>query len=684
MDDTNSRYRDLFFEETDEYLQTLDDSVLALEQNPNDDGILDEIFRAAHTLKGMAATMGYETMTELTHSMENVFELFRSGDLQIDASSITLIFKCLDKLTEIVEDLRAERDVEYDISDLLEELDKLAEGNSEASGDSKADPGEEYDDPINPHTTLEHLTDIDLNIIEEAEEGEYVGYYMGVRVSEDCQLKGARAFLVINNLEKQGEIISTLPDAEKLENGDYDSIFELIILSKISAEELKAVIEGTPEIDEVVVREIREVLKEIREKEEAEEEKEELKSKDSKEASKKKTSGNSKATAASRFNESIRVDLGRLDSIMNLVSELVIYRTRLEDISSQNNVDEIDEPLEHVGKITSELQDLVLKIRMQPVDIVLNRFPRMIRDLSQELDKDIELVIEGEDTELDRTVVSELGEPLVHLIRNAADHGIESREKRLSLGKPAKGTIELNAYQEGNRVIINVGDDGKGLDPEIIKESAERKGIDTEGMTDREIINLIFHQGFSTVKDVTNVSGRGVGMDVVRKKISSLGGDIQVVSEVNVGTNFIIKLPLTLSIIQALMVEVGQDIFAVPLGIIERVMRVEEGQIERSHSTEVYMYREKAVPVIRVNEKLGIESSDKENHIILISLGEEEYGLVVEGLMGQQEIVIKKLGKTLSHMREYLGATILGNGDIVLILDVGNLSKLGDGDIDEL
>lgn len=682
MDDTNnSRYRDLFFEETDGYLQTLDDSVLALEQNPNDDEILDEIFRAAHTLKGMAATMGYETMTELTHSMESVFELFRSGDLQIDASSITLIFKCLDKLTEIVEDLRAERDVEYDISDLLEELESLEEGDNEALGSLEEDSDGDYDEPIDPLTTLEHLTDIDLNIIEEGEEREYTGYYMGVRVSEDCQLKGARAFLVINNLEKQGEIISTLPDAQRLENGDYENIFELIILSKISAEELKAVIEGIPEIDEVVVREIREVLKEIRDKEEKEEE---LASKDSKEDSKKKSSGSSKTTAASRFNESIRVDLGRLDSIMNLVSELVIYRTRLEDISSQNNVDEIDEPLEHVGKITSELQDLVLKIRMQPVNVVLNRFPRMIRDLSQELDKDIELVIEGEDTELDRTVVSELGEPLVHLIRNAADHGIESREKRISLGKPAKGTIELNAYQEGNRVIINVGDDGKGLDPEIIKESAERKGIDTKDMTDREIINLIFHQGFSTVKDVTNVSGRGVGMDVVRKKISSLGGDIQVVSEVNVGTNFIIKLPLTLSIIQALMVEVGQDIFAVPLGIIERVMRVEEGEIEKSHSTEVYMYRDKAVPVIRVNEKLGIESSDKENHIILISLGEEEYGLVVEGLKGQQEIVIKKLGNTLSHMREYLGATILGNGDIVLILDIGNLSKLGDGDIDEL
>ena len=365
---------------------------------------------------------------------------------------------------------------------------------------------------------------------------------------------------------------------------------------------------------------------------------------------------------------------------MNLVSELVIYRTRLEDLSNQYNITEINEPLEHVGRITSDLQDLVLKIRMQPVNVVLNRFPRMIRDLSKELNKEIELIIEGEETELDRTVVSELGEPLVHLIRNAADHGIESREERLALGKSEIGLIRLSAYQEGNRVVITVRDDGKGIDPEVIKESAVKKGINTEGLGDRELVQLIFHQGFSTAENVTNVSGRGVGMDVVRQKIASLGGDIQVMSEVNVGTTFLIKLPLTLSIIQALMVSIGEETFALPLGIIERVVKVEPEEIIKSHNSEIYIERGRAIPIIRVNEKLGIESAKDNKHIILITLGEQHYGLLVDDLIGQQEIVIKKLGGTLSKMKEYLGATILGNGDIVLILDVGNLCSNGKGD----
>lgn len=659
MDNIN-QYRDLFFEETDEYLQTLDDSVLELERNPQDRELLDEIFRAAHTLKGMAATMGYKTMTDLTHHMENVFELFRDGSVEVDSNIITLIFKCLDQLRTIVEDLKEDKDIDYDISQLIEELNNISGEGQELT--SKEGSKGEYN--IN-------ISDTDIKVIEDAQARNYKAFKIRVEITKSCMLKGARAYLIIDKLEQQGDIISSNPSPEELEDGNYQDSFSLIYISKLEREKVKDIIEGNAEIENVLIKDLEDLYIE----------KEDRLDKEDKEKREEKKTGKSSRSQRGQLNQSIRVDLDRLDSFMNLVSELVIYRTRLEDLTTRHNIEEINEPLEHVGRITSELQDLVLKIRMQPVNVVLNRFPRMVRDLSQELDKEIELVIRGEETELDRTVVSELGEPLVHLIRNAADHGIESGEVRESLGKPRKGLINVSAYQEGNRVVLVVQDDGKGLDPKLIKENAERKGIDTEGLGDKELINLIFHQGFSTVEDVTDVSGRGVGMDVVREKISSLGGDIEVSSEVNVGTSFLIKLPLTLSIIQALMVNIGEEVFALPLGIIERVVKLEEDEIVESHNGEVYIHMEKAIPVIRTNERLNIESRNKENHLILISLGEEYYGLVVDSLIGQQEIVIKKLSGALSKMDEYLGATILGNGDIVLILDIANLCNNSKGGI---
>lgn len=669
MDDT-SKYRDLFFEETDEYLQTLNDCLLQLEKSPDEKSVLDEIFRAAHTLKGMAATMGYKTMTELTHNMENVLELFRSGSSSINSGVISLIFRCLDKLSEIVEDLRVEKYIEYDINLLLQDLDNVAKGK-----DKPVDVKEELTFSI----SSEEVSDTDSMVIRSAKEKNFNAFHIAVKLEEGCMLKGARSYLVVNKLEQQGDILQSDPSPEKLEEGDFDRIFKLIYLTKLKEEDVRDIIENIAEIEGVMIE--RAEQDEIAATAECIGEGIEESSMTTvtqtiqKDMQKNEDKGN-----VHHINQSIRVDLSRLDSFMNLVSELVIYRTRLEDLSNQYKTTEINEPLEHVARITSELQDLVLKIRMQPVNVVFNRFPRMIRDLSKELEKEIELIIEGEETELDRTVVSELGEPLVHLMRNAADHGIESVGERLALGKSKAGLVKLSAYQEGNRVVITVSDDGKGIDPQTIRESAERKGINTQGMGDRDLVQLIFNQGFSTVKKVTNVSGRGVGMDVVKQKIYSLGGNIEVNSEVNKGTSFVIKLPLTLSIIQALMVKVGKETFALPLGIIEKVVKVEQNEIMSSHNNEVYIYRQKAIPVIRVNEKLGIESVGHNKHIILILLGEQHYGLLVDDLIGQQEIVIKKLNGVLSQMKQYLGATILGNGDITLILDVGNLCNEGKSD----
>lgn len=669
MDD-NSVYRDLFFEETDEYLQTLNECLLELEKNPEDTRVLDEMFRSAHTLKGMAATMGYQTMTDLTHRMESVMELYRDGTRIIDSETVSLIFTCLDKLSEIVEDLRAENEGNIDIEELLIELSKVVDGSSKREALI-------VDGPI----LQSEISETDALVIRNAQEDKFNAYDILVTLDKGCLLKGARSYLVINKLEQQGEIIHTNPNVEKLEEGDFENSFRLTYLSKSDENNIKETIEGIAEIESVSMERIvlpTNISSEIQNKSKEEKEKDVIIEKEEKpkDILLKNEVENNKVEAKSNnhhVNQSVRVDIGKLDNFMNLVSELVIYRTRLEDLSGKTQGSEIKEPLEHVARITSELQDLVLKIRMEPVNVVFNRFPRMIRDLSKELDKEINLIIEGEDTELDRTVVSELGEPLIHLIRNAADHGIETASIREAQGKPKEGTIKLSAYQEGNRVVITVSDDGKGMDPVAIKESAERKGIETHGMSDRDLIQLIFNQGFSTAKEVTNVSGRGVGMDVVRQKISSLGGTIDVVSEINKGTSFIIKLPLTLSIIEALMVKVGGETFAIPLGIIEKVVKVEKDEILQSHQDEVYMYRGIAVPVVRINEKLSIDEIQSEKHLILILLGNKYYALLVDLLIGQQEIVIKKLTGILGKMNEYLGATILGNGDITLILDVGNL-----------
>lgn len=684
MDD-NIKYRELFFEETDEYLQKLNENLLLLEKDDQSPEILEEIFRSAHTLKGMAATMGYTAMTELTHRMENVLELFRKGKAQVTSEALTVIFHCLDQLSEIVEDLREENEPVYDMAKLFLELEHLC---------AEAPEAQVIETPAVEESSLEEMPigEIDASVIRSALEKGYLAYKITVLVNPNCMLKGARAYLVVNRLEQEGEIMGTLPQAEELEDGNFDKGFQLLYITKSRQEVVEESILNVAEIDGVVIHAltledlpqspavlakprgavVTNLAETIKTETPAAVPVKEPKA-EGPAGNKADSKVETKNGNGAHGSQSIRVDLSRLDSFMNLVSELVIYRTRLEEISQKQGNGEITEPLEQVARITSDLQDLVLKIRMQPVNVVFNRFPRMVRDLSQELGKDMELLIEGEETELDRTVVSELGEPLVHLLRNAADHGIETAEEREKKGKPAHGKIHLLAYQEGNSVVIKVSDDGQGIDPERIRESAERKGISTEGLDRGGLIQLIFNSGFSTNTEVTNISGRGVGMDVVKQKITSLGGSIEVLSQINVGTTFVIRLPLTLSIIQALMVHVGRETFALPLGFIEKVVALKEGDIKAAHSGEIYIHREKVIPVVRVSELLNIKAREGTQHIILVSIGGRPFGLVVDELMGQQEIVIKKLSGSLGKMKEYLGASILGNGDITLILDVGNL-----------
>ncbi len=678
-----SQYMSMFLEESLDNLQTLNESLLDLEQNPEDTDKVNEIFRVAHTIKGMAATMGFTDLAELTHKMEDVLAEFREGELKVTQDVVTVLFDCLDTLERMVDNVQEGSDEKVDIEGIMRALADI-KNNGNKSTDVAVKPTQ-----ANKASEESDVNDLDLNqydasVIKQAREKGYNSIEIKVTLSENTLLKSARAFLIVKDLEEHGEILKSEPSTQDIENEEFDFELKFVLVTKNTVDEIIDVVNGISEVAKVEASliefdnaeidpkeiEVKEV-KEVKVEEKAVVQKtEELKDEDKKAPAKK----SSQKKEVKKAHQSVRVDLERIDNLMNMVSELVIYRTRLEQIVNVHKSQELNETLEQVGRTTSDLQDLVMKIRMLPLDTVFNRFPRMIRDVSVELNKEINFIIEGADTELDRTVIDEIGEPLIHLLRNAADHGIESVEKRVAQGKPPVGTIRLIAYQEGTKALIKVTDDGAGINVEKVKAKAEQKGINTEGMSDNDIKNLIFAQGFSTNDVVTDISGRGVGMDVVKTKISALGGTVDVTSEEGKGSSFVIKLPLTLQIIQALLVKVGEETLAISLGFIDRVIDYKEENIKKSNGKEVIIYREDVIPLIRLNESLDIEASEtNKKFVIIVNVGDKTIGLLVDSLLGQQEIVIKPLGKTLKSLDQYIGATILGNGLVTLILDIGAL-----------
>ncbi|WP_125152117.1 chemotaxis protein CheA [Clostridium rectalis] len=679
-----SQYMSMFLEESMDNLQTLNESLLQLEQEPDDVDKLNEIFRVAHTIKGMAATMGFNEMAELTHKMEDVLSEFRDGELKVTQKVVTVLFKCLDTLEQMVNNISDGIEDEISIDEIIKELETVAE--AEEIGETVENKAilqqEETLDKNNEISNVD-LNEYDINIIQQAVDRGYFAYEIKITLSENTLLKSARAFLIFKNLEDLGEIIKSIPSTEDIENESFDLEIDLIYLSMKNKEDIYNILTNISEVEEVIIDNVNVKAEKAKKAELDQKKVEEVKEKIIKQKSKVASSNKDqhknknvkdREPGHRKQHQSVRVDLERLDKFMNMVSELVIHRTRLEQISSNYKSTELNETLEQVARTTSDLQDLVMKIRMLPLDVVFNRFPRMIRDLSVELEKDMELIVQGQDTELDRTVIDEIGEPLIHLIRNAADHGIEPKEERIAKGKDPVGKIRLIAYQEGTKAVIKVEDDGAGIDVEKVKTKAEKVGISTEGMSDNDIRNLIFMQGFSTNEQVTDISGRGVGMDVVKTKIASLGGTVEVASEMEKGSTFIIRLPLTLQIIQALLVKVGSETMAISLGYIDRVIDFEENIVKRTNNKEVIIYNGNVIPLVRLNKKLNLcESEGEKRYIVIVKIGEKNVGLMVDSLLGQQEIVIKLLGKTLQGMKEYIGATILGDGLVTLILDVAAL-----------
>ena len=693
-----SQYLEIFLDETTEHLQNLNTQILTLEQEPENMDTINEIFRAAHSLKGMAGTMGYKRMQTLTHDMENVFSEVRNGNIKVKANMIDLLFQCLDALEEYTNNIRETGDEgtnenEPLIKLLNEELGKKDEKPAEEpKKEEKAPEGGDKRKWLNIK-----LDSTDVMVITEAQkQGNFV-YGATVYVQESCLLKAARAFLVFKAVEEVGEIIVSSPSAQDIEDERFELDFSLIVISDKPVDKLIAVISNVSEIAEVLAEPID--LAKMPGSEEGksaapEQKKEEQKAVPAKAAAAAATPAADKKTGVAKqaggkpiVNRTVRVDIEKLDVLMNLVSELIIAKNSLVAASNaqksasdkaQNNV---NEQIEYLESVTTSLHESVMKVRMVPIESVVSKFPRMIRDLTKKLDKKMELYMSGEETELDRTVVDEIGDPLMHLLRNSADHGIESAEVRAERGKPEVGSIWLDAYQDGNNVVIEVRDDGNGIDTEAVKNKAISRGTITPeqaaGMSEKEIIDLLFLPSFSTSEKVTDVSGRGVGLDVVKSKIEALSGEVEVKSVLGVGSTWIIRLPLTLAIIQALMVVIGGEKYAISLGSIQTIEDIPTDEIRLIQNKEVIHLRGNVIPLIRMDKELDTVSTkgpDENMTILIVKKGDKLAGLVVDELLGQQEIVIKSMGKYIDNKcRLISGATILGDGEVALILDTNVL-----------
>ena len=700
-----SQYLEIFIDETKEHLQSLNEQLLILEKEPENEDTINEIFRAAHSLKGMAGTMGFKRMQKLTHNMENVFSEIRNGNMKVSSYLVDVLFKGLDALESYLSNIQMSADEgsedNQSIIDSLNQIlnDGLTKENEKKASSNTIESNQLHDNAnMNPTAVALatdqkfkalKIADYELRAINKATELGQNVYSINVYIQESCILKAARAFLVFKALEELGEIIKSEPEVQDIEDEKFDSEFSIVLLSKENIDKVKKSIINVSEVKDVVIDyfnlkdtgTINTVENHKVKVEEKAPEKNNTNESNTKQNSNTATVG-AKQNAKPVVNRSVRVDIEKLDVLMNLVSELIIAKNGLVSISNNETTHNsgFNEQIEYLERVTTSLHQSVMKVRMVPIESVVNRFPRMIRDLSKKLGKKMELFMTGEDTELDRTVIDEIGDPLMHLLRNSADHGLESNDRRIAAGKPEVGSIFLDAYQDGNNVVIEVRDDGAGINLKKVKDKAIQKGLITEeqadSMPDKDAIDLLFKPSFSTADQISDVSGRGVGLDVVKTKIEALGGDIEAKTVAGVGSSFIIRLPLTLAIIQALMVEVGIEKYAIPLSNIETIEDISVTEIKHIQTREVIHLRGNVIPLIRLAEVLDVEPREEEPTsltVVIVSKGEKLFGLVVDNLIGQQEIVIKSIGKYINNNKIIGGATILGDGEVALILDANTL-----------
>ena len=712
-----SQYLEIFIDETKEHLQNLSDQLMVLEQEPENMDVINEIFRAAHSLKGMAGTMGFKRMQRLTHDMENVFQEIRSENMKVESELIDVLFRALDALeaylNEIMETANEGTEENEEIVNTLNAIAAKATGKEAPEQPAKKEEAAGTEASVASSDSQEEakyysisVSDFEKTTFEKAQNDNQNIFGITVYLQESCILKAARAFLVFKALEELGEVIKAVPSVQDIEDEKFEFDFSLLYLTKESLETIKNAIETVSEVKQAIVgnynmsdasAESTAAASKTEAKAEEPEAKQPsantpapaaaqqaVKKPEAKPAQKSAQKNAVQKTAKPTVGRTVRVDIEKLDVLMNLVSELIIAKNGIVSISSADEESRSDsalnEQIEYLESVTTNLHESVMKVRMVPIESVVNRFPRMIRDLTKKLGKKMELHMSGEETELDRTVIDEIGDPLQHLLRNSADHGLESNEERIALGKDEIGHIYLDAYQDGNNVNIEVRDDGAGINVEKVRNKAIEKGTITpeqaEAMSDKEIIDLLFKPSFSTAEKITDVSGRGVGLDVVKTKIEGLGGNIECKTEMGEGSSFIIRLPLTLAIIQALMVELGSEKYAIPLGNIQTIEDIPFSEVKHVQTKEVINLRDTVIPLVRLDNILDVEPGEFKPEsltVVIVKKGDKQAGLVVDNLIGQQEIVIKSIGDYINCSKLIGGATILGDGEIALILEVNTL-----------
>ncbi|MCY7486512.1 chemotaxis protein CheA [Paenibacillus alvei] len=692
-----NQYLSMFIDEANDHLQALNEHMLELENQPDDVGIVQVIFRSAHTLKGMSATMGFEDLASLTHQMENVLDLVRNNLLAMDSFIFDTLFRSLDALEAMVSDITNGGEGKADVTAIVASLQSIVKGDYKkeaASEDGSSASGEEEQN--------ERLDEFQRSILEQSLEAGMHVYHIHIRLREDCVLKAARAYMVFQVLGQYGEVVKSNPPAQDIEQDKFENGFSVFYVSSEQESRLQQEIGQVSELDSVQVQpftldDVRNWNSQIEEIQAGKQEaaataapskpdvkQEQSAASESTSAPARKANTAAAATGKPVGNRTIRVDIERLDVLMNLLSEMLIDRVRLEQLSGELKNHDLTDTVEHLSRVSSDLQNIVLKLRMVPVDTVFSRFPRMMRDLAKSLDKKVDFIITGAETELDRTVIDEIGDPLVHLLRNAVDHGIESIEERIAAGKSETGTVHLRAFHSGNHVFIEIEEDGHGIDRAMVLKKAIKNGVVTAEravqMSDEQVYMLLFASGFSTAEKVSDISGRGVGLDVVRSKITSLGGHVIVESKLGQGTKFIVQLPLTMSILSAMLFRLGSEKYAIPLSSIVETSLVKKEKIRRVHGgIRMVDYRDSVIPLLSLSTLFDCpnysDMEEEEIEIIIVRKGERLAALAIDDFIGQSEIVLKPLGTYLKNTPGFSGATILGDGQVALIIDPNALLK---------
>jgi two-component system chemotaxis sensor kinase CheA len=656
-------YKELFLSESQEYLGIISKCLVKIEENPADAPSINEIFRGIHTLKGMSATMGYDKLTALCHLAEDLLDEVRNKKRKLNSEIIDILFAAVDIIAELLEETKANKPSVVDIGEVTQRLKKFlltkdGEGDEGATAGAKSDLGS---------TDKFAFSEAEAKTVRQSKDKGFQVFKIVITLNHDCVMKEARAFLVITNLRKLGEILKSVPEVENLKEGKFDFSFTVFLASKEDQKIIRQELLSISEIEEVIVS-----LGELPDKSAAE-----VKS------SAQRTQPQSAPVYVKKI-QSMRIPVERLDKIMNLMGELAIAKIRLGQIVQTYKIEALEEVVFMLDRLITTLQDEVMQTRLLPVAYILDAFPRVVRDVARKQNKDVDLEILGSEIELDRVVLDEISDPLLHLVRNSIDHGLETSEERIKKKKSPRGKVTIQVSRQKGQIYIEVGDDGQGVDFQAVKKVALAKGLiteeETKNLDEKMVLDLIALPGFSTSAKITDISGRGVGLDVVKSKIEALGGRVDFETAKDVGSKFILTLPLTLAIIKAMLVKVQEEIYAVPLMNIRETIKISQKELRYLQNFEVIKVRDEVIPIIRLDKVLGVassklkqEDSDGRVSLVIVEYGKRAMGLVVTQVLGEQDIAVKPLGALVKRTKGIAGATILGDGRVALILDIMSL-----------